>query len=144
MVIGFYYFRRLTEYVITDTCQRSYSAPSRTFYRSSCILAGDRDELAATLEAASVRVITNQYHHWQRLQPLMGDMALFAATTLAEFIQPCDTFIFGKKTSKKPVSNSMTSVLTSLRVAKFLSLAKTVVVLKAPNPLWKGSLAYKN
>ncbi len=67
MVIDFYYFRRLTEYVITDTCQRSYSAPSRTFYRSSCHLAGDiQDELAATLEAASVRVITNQYHHWQR------------------------------------------------------------------------------
>ncbi len=59
------------------------------------ILAGDiQDELAATLEAASVRVITNQYHHWQRLQPLMGDMALFSAITPAEFIQPCDTLIY--------------------------------------------------
>ena len=36
------------------------------------ILAGDiQDEFAAILEATSVRVLTNQYHRWKNLQPLI-------------------------------------------------------------------------
>ncbi|BBV00085.1 16S rRNA (guanine(1207)-N(2))-methyltransferase RsmC [Providencia hangzhouensis] len=79
------------------------------------ILAGDiQDELAATLEAASVRVITNQYHHWQRLQPLMGDMALFSATTPAEFIQPCDTLIYFWQKNKQEACFQLDDLCTHL------------------------------
>lgn len=59
------------------------------------ILAGDiQDELALTLDAASVRVLTNQYHRWKSLQPSMGDNVQFSATASAEFIQACDTLIY--------------------------------------------------
>ncbi|EKT55371.1 16S rRNA (guanine(1207)-N(2))-methyltransferase RsmC [Providencia burhodogranariea] len=59
------------------------------------ILAGDiQDELAATLDAASVRVLTNQYHRWQSLHALIGENVQFSATAPADFVRPCNTLIY--------------------------------------------------
>lgn len=79
------------------------------------IFAGDiQDELAATLEAASVRVLTNQYHRWKSLQPLMGDNALFATTTPAEFIKPCDTLIYFWPKNKQEACFQLDDLCTHL------------------------------
>ncbi len=58
----------------------------------------------------------------------MGDMALFAATTPAEFIQPCDALIyFGK--NKQEACFQLDDLCTHLAAgSQILSLAKTVVV----------------
>ena len=79
------------------------------------ILAGDiQDEFAAILEAASVRVLTNQYHRWKNLQPLIGDNALFSAITPAEFIQPCDTLIYYWPKNKQEACFQLDDLCTHL------------------------------
>lgn len=79
------------------------------------ILAGDiQDELAATLEAASVRVITNQYHRWKNLHPFMGEMVLFSTTTPAEFIHPCDTLIYFWPKNKQEACFQLDDLCTHL------------------------------
>ncbi|MGL5954834.1 MAG: 16S rRNA (guanine(1207)-N(2))-methyltransferase RsmC [Providencia rustigianii] len=81
------------------------------------ILAGDiQDELGATLEAASVRVLTNQYHRWKNLQPTLGDNVVFATTVPAEFIQPCDTLIYFWPKNKQEAAFQLDDLCTHLAV----------------------------
>lgn len=70
------------------------------------ILAGDiQDELAVVLDAASVRVLTNQYHQWQVLEPLLKDNVQFNFIAEADFIAKCNTLIYFTKTNKRLVSS---------------------------------------
>ncbi|MBC8951519.1 16S rRNA (guanine(1207)-N(2))-methyltransferase RsmC [Xenorhabdus sp. PB62.4] len=65
-------------------------------FRSHHLLfAGDlQDNLATEIEAASVRVHTNQYHHWQSLIRQLGDNAYFGLVADSTFIKECDTLIY--------------------------------------------------
>lgn len=79
------------------------------------ILAGDiQDELAATLEAASVRVLTNQYHRWQNLHSLMGDSVKFAAVADADLVRPCNTLIYFWPKNKQEACFQLDDLCTHL------------------------------
>ncbi|OTA18141.1 16S rRNA -methyltransferase [Xenorhabdus beddingii] len=59
------------------------------------LFAGDlQDNLATEIEAASVRVHTSQYHHWQSLIRQLGDNAYFGLVADSTFTKGCDTLIY--------------------------------------------------
>ncbi|OTA18230.1 16S rRNA methyltransferase [Xenorhabdus vietnamensis] len=72
-------------------------------FRSHHLLfAGDlQDNLATEIEAASVRVHTSQYHHWQSLIRQLGDNAWFGLLADSTFIKECDTLIYYWPKSKQ-------------------------------------------
>ncbi|WP_338883399.1 16S rRNA (guanine(1207)-N(2))-methyltransferase RsmC [Xenorhabdus sp. TH1] len=72
-------------------------------FRSHHLLfAGDlQDNLATEIEAASVRVHTTQYHHWQSLIRQLGDNVWFGLVADSEFIKGCDTLIYYWPKSKQ-------------------------------------------
>ncbi len=66
------------------------------------LFAGDlQDDLATDIEAASVRVHTNQYHHWQSLIRKLGDRAWYGLVADSAFIKDCDTLIYYWPKSKQ-------------------------------------------
>ncbi|EKT53644.1 16S rRNA (guanine(1207)-N(2))-methyltransferase RsmC [Providencia sneebia] len=80
------------------------------------ILAGDiQDELGSILDAASVRVLTNQYHRWQNLHPLMGDNVNFSATVPADFMSDCDTLIYYWPKNKQEACFQLDDLCTYLK-----------------------------
>lgn len=79
------------------------------------IMAGDiQDELAATLDAASVRVVTNQYHRWLSLRSLIGDNVKFSATVPADFVSPCNTLIYFWPKNKQEACFQLDDLCTHL------------------------------
>lgn len=87
------------------------------FTERHVLLAGDiQDELAATLEAASVRVITNQYHRWKNLSSLIGANAQFTAIADADFVRPCNTLIYFWPKNKQEACFQLDDLCTHLAV----------------------------
>lgn len=79
------------------------------------ILAGDiQDELAVVLDAASVRVLTNQYHQWQVLEPLLKDNVQFNFIAEADFIAKCNTLIYFWPKNKQEACFQLDNLCTYL------------------------------
>ncbi|MBD2814637.1 16S rRNA (guanine(1207)-N(2))-methyltransferase RsmC [Xenorhabdus sp. Flor] len=87
-------------------------------FRSHHLLfAGDlQDTLATEIEAASVRVHTNQYHHWQSLIRTLGDNASFGLTADSTFVKGCDTLIYYWPKSKHEARFQLRSLFSVLPV----------------------------
>ncbi|WP_340621613.1 16S rRNA (guanine(1207)-N(2))-methyltransferase RsmC [Xenorhabdus siamensis] len=87
-------------------------------FRSHHLLfAGDlQDTLATEIEAASVRVHTNQYHHWQSLIRTLGDNASFGLTADSIFVKGCDTLIYYWPKSKHEARFQLRSLFSILPV----------------------------
>ncbi|MDC9593061.1 16S rRNA (guanine(1207)-N(2))-methyltransferase RsmC [Xenorhabdus sp. IM139775] len=85
-------------------------------FRSHHLLfAGDlQDNLATEIEAASVRVHTNQYHHWQSLIRQLGDHAHFGLVADNAFISGCDTLIYYWPKSKNEARFQLRSLFSVL------------------------------
>ncbi|WP_237385372.1 16S rRNA (guanine(1207)-N(2))-methyltransferase RsmC [Xenorhabdus sp. Sc-CR9] len=79
------------------------------------LFAGDlQDNLATEIEAASVRVHTNQYHHWQSLIRQLGDSAQFGLVADSAFIKGCDTLIYYWPKSKQEARFQLRSLFSIL------------------------------
>lgn len=79
------------------------------------ILAGDiQDDLAVVLDAASVRVLTNQYHQWQVLEPLLKDNVQFNFIAEADFIAKCNTLIYFWPKNKQDACFQLDNLCTYL------------------------------
>jgi 16S rRNA (guanine1207-N2)-methyltransferase len=87
-------------------------------FRSHHLLfAGDlQDTLATEIEAASVRVHTNQYHHWQSLIRTLGDNAQFGLVVDSTFVKDCDTLIYYWPKSKHEARFQLRSLFSILPV----------------------------
>ncbi|BET95626.1 16S rRNA (guanine(1207)-N(2))-methyltransferase RsmC [Xenorhabdus taiwanensis] len=85
-------------------------------FRSRHLLfAGDlQDNLATEIEAASVRVHTNQYHHWQSLIRQLGDNTWFGLVADSAFIRGCDTLIYYWPKSKQEARFQLRSLFSIL------------------------------
>ncbi|WP_434526889.1 16S rRNA (guanine(1207)-N(2))-methyltransferase RsmC [Photorhabdus asymbiotica] len=79
------------------------------------LFAGDiQDTLATQIDAASVRVHTNQYHHWQSLIRILGDNAWFGLVAEKAFTQGCDTLIYYWPKSKQEARFQLRSLFSVL------------------------------
>ncbi|PHM37131.1 16S rRNA (guanine(1207)-N(2))-methyltransferase RsmC [Xenorhabdus innexi] len=87
------------------------------FQSHHLLFAGDlQDTLATEIEAASVRVHTNQYHHWQSLIRTLGDHASFGLTADSTFVKECDTLIYYWPKSKQEARFQLRSLFSILPV----------------------------
>ncbi|MDX7985813.1 16S rRNA (guanine(1207)-N(2))-methyltransferase RsmC [Xenorhabdus sp. 12] len=81
------------------------------------LFAGDlQDNLATEIEAASVRVQTNQYHHWQSLIRQLDDNARFGLLADSAFIKGCDTLIYYWPKSKQEARFQLRNLFSVLPV----------------------------
>ncbi|PHM72045.1 16S rRNA (guanine(1207)-N(2))-methyltransferase RsmC [Xenorhabdus sp. KJ12.1] len=87
------------------------------FHSHHLLFAGDlQDTLATEIEAASVRVHTSQYHHWQSLIRTLGDNAQFGLTADKAFVKDCDTLIYYWPKSKQEARFQLRSLFSILPV----------------------------
>lgn len=87
------------------------------FSERHLLLAGDiQDQLATELQAKSVRVHTNQYHHWQALSRTLGENAAFGLTVPADFVAQCDTLIYFWPKSKQDAQFQLEQLFSILPV----------------------------
>ncbi|MGJ0637116.1 16S rRNA (guanine(1207)-N(2))-methyltransferase RsmC [Xenorhabdus bovienii] len=85
------------------------------FLNHHLLLAGDlQDNLATEIEAGSVRVHTNQYHHWQSLIRQLGDNASFGLVADSAFVKGCDTLIYYWPKSKHEARFQLRSLFSIL------------------------------
>ncbi|CDL81417.1 16S rRNA (guanine(1207)-N(2))-methyltransferase RsmC [Xenorhabdus szentirmaii] len=85
------------------------------FRSHNLLFAGDlQDNLATEIEAANVKVHTNQYHHWQSLIRQLGDNAQFGLKANSAFIAGCNTLIFYWPKSKQEARFQLRSLFSIL------------------------------
>lgn len=87
------------------------------FTQSRVLFAGDlQDTLASQFDALEVRVHCGQYHHWQRLNPILGTHAQFSLVATPELIDGCDTLIFYWPKSKQEAQFQLQSLLSQFPI----------------------------
>ncbi|UUE10609.1 16S rRNA (guanine(1207)-N(2))-methyltransferase RsmC [Dickeya zeae] len=90
---------------------------SDEFVARRVLFAGDlQDTLPAHFEAAAVTVHTTQYHHWQQLQPVLGDNVHFSLLAQADMVAGCDTLIYYWPKSKQEAQFQLSNLLSLLPV----------------------------
>ncbi|NKI72916.1 16S rRNA (guanine(1207)-N(2))-methyltransferase RsmC [Dickeya sp. CFBP 2040] len=90
---------------------------SDEFVSRRVLFAGDlQDTLPAHFDAAAVTVHTMQYHHWQQLQPALGDNVHFSLQAQAETVAGCDTLIYYWPKSKQEAQFQLFNLLSLLPV----------------------------
>nr|WP_314265160.1 16S rRNA (guanine(1207)-N(2))-methyltransferase RsmC [uncultured Moellerella sp.] len=81
------------------------------------IMAGDiQDDFAVELAAASVRVLTNQYHRWQSLAKPLNDRVQFAVTADPAFLADCNTLLYFWPKNKQEACFQLDDLCTHLPV----------------------------
>lgn len=90
---------------------------SDEFIGRHVLFAGDlQDDLPANFEAESVRVHTNQYHHWQMLSASMEEDVQFGLVANAEFVAGSDLLIYYWPKSKQEARFQLFNLLSLLPV----------------------------
>ncbi|MBS0968760.1 16S rRNA (guanine(1207)-N(2))-methyltransferase RsmC [Nissabacter archeti] len=85
------------------------------FTERRVLFAGDlQDSLPAQLEAAEVRVHTNQYHHGQMLSQALGENVQYSLLADADVVGGCDTLIYYWPKSKQEAQFQLTNLLSLL------------------------------
>lgn len=79
------------------------------------LFAGDvQDDLPGQFDAAEVRVLCGQYHHWQSLSRLLGEHAQYGLLAAADFVAPCDTLVYYWPKSKQEAQFQLFNLLSLL------------------------------
>ncbi|AUH02209.1 16S rRNA (guanine(1207)-N(2))-methyltransferase RsmC [Pectobacteriaceae bacterium C52] len=90
---------------------------SDEFTSRRVLFAGDlQDSLPAQFDAVEVRVHTTQYHHWQQLHPMLGELVHFSLLADARVVEGCDTLIYYWPKSKSEAQFQLANLLSLLPV----------------------------
>lgn len=90
---------------------------SDEFIERQILFAGDlQDNLPAQLPVALCKIHTQQYHHWQRLQSILGERAQFGLVATAEHIGTCNTLIYYWPKNKPEAEFQLNNLLSLLPI----------------------------
>ena len=85
------------------------------FEQSNVLFAGDlQDLLPGQFQAKQVKVHCSQYHHWLKLNQLLGEYAEFSLLPSAAFTADCDTLVYYWPKSKQEALFQLESLLSVL------------------------------